>query len=651
MEYIIHFDICSIPIFLIILITVFVRKMTHGIANRLFIALIIVSMVSAVSDLLNVIICSEYPLSDADVFFGNVVNYLYFISRNATIVIYFFFIYAITRTWYRVKSKKMQALLLFPFAVEMAALLINPFTGIIFTVDAENGYFRGNFIIILYTISIMYAFSGTFYLVGFCRKFLGRSKIVSLVALYLMSLGAAVIQFFFPRYLIEMIFTAISLILVVLFVLRPEEISDASVGSMSYGALRTELKKVLLTNHSINMAVIRFINGNEVRSYFGVERYLLYVSHVLRQLETLLKREKLDFEVYFEHPGLVYILVDNMGYNFEDATKRLGEELRRRSEKFVGASERLVPKVCSMRIPDDIGDFDEIIRLCHDFHTLMPQDKIYADASEIMQSRDYKVISHMDLILNRAISENKFEMYYQPIYSIEKQSFVSAEALIRLTDEEFGFVSPGLFIPAAERKGVIIPIGDFVLDDVHRFISENDFDELGLNYIEINLSVAQCFQQDLPDKLNALKEKYGVTPDKINLEITETTYEDIGKVMDTNLKKLSSMGYTFSLDDYGTGYSNMQRVSRLPLKLIKLDKTLVDDMGSDDGMSIVRNTVKMMRDIDKELVAEGVETKENLDQLKDMGCHFIQGYYFSKPLPAKEFIDFIRTNNRVSERA
>ena len=237
-------------------------------------------------------------------------------------------------------------------------------------------------------------------------------------------------------------------------------------------------------------------------------------------------------------------------------------------------------------------------------------------------------------------------MYYQPIYSVERKRFVSAEALIRLNDEEYGFISPGLFIPAAEKRGVILPIGDFVLEDVHRFIAENMPESL--DYIEINLSVAQCMQEELPEKLAYLGEKYGVAPDRINLEITETTYENMGNVMEFNLDALSGMGYSFSLDDYGTGYSNMHRVSKLPLKIIKLDKTLIDDISTDEGFSIVRNTVKMMRDIDKELVAEGVETKEDLGRLEAVGCDFIQGYYFSKPLPAEDFIKFINEHNKVN---
>ncbi|MBR6303840.1 MAG: EAL domain-containing protein, partial [Lachnospiraceae bacterium] len=205
--------------------------------------------------------------------------------------------------------------------------------------------------------------------------------------------------------------------------------------------------------------------------------------------------------------------------------------------------------------------------------------------------------------------------------------------------------SPADFIPEAERRGLILPIGDFVLDAVHRFASENELEKLGLSYIEINLSVAQCLERELPSKMEALSNKYSVGPDKVNLEITETSYDNIGDIMDENLKILSEQGYSFSLDDYGVGYSNIQRVSKLPLKIVKIDKSLVDNMNTVSGKSIMNNTVRMMKDINKELVIEGVETKEDFDALRQMGCDFIQGFYFSKPLPAREFIEFLKENN------
>ncbi len=138
-----------------------------------------------------------------------------------------------------------------------------------------------------------------------------------------------------------------------------------------------------------------------------------------------------------------------------------------------------------------------------------------------------------------------------------------------------------------------------------------------------------------------------MSPDRINFEITETTYENIGDVIHENLQAITARGYSFSLDDYGTGYSNIQRVSRLPLKIIKIDKTMVDDMDTPDGMTIMRNTVRMMKEIKKELVVEGVEQAEPLEQLAAMNCDYIQGFYFSRPLPQKEFVKFIMEHNGV----
>jgi EAL domain-containing protein (putative c-di-GMP-specific phosphodiesterase class I) len=620
--------------------------MTKGHSNRIFIAVIAVSFLCAVADIAMELANYTVSLTGQGLFIAQVSSYLYFITRNSTIAGYFFFVFAVTGTWYRVRPRRRKAIILIPYAVIILLLATNPFTNAVFSVTPYEGYKRGSMMIALYAISGLYAFCGTAYLI-ISRKFLSRGKLLSLIAMYLLSMIAVLVQFFFPSVLMEMVATSFSMVIIVLFVMRPEEISDASVGSLSFNAYRNELRRILMTKQRVQIAVICFTNANTLRAYLGEERYLAYASHVVDQLDAVFRRERVFFGIYFEHPGTIYIIVDDPDYSIEDAYKRLTSELRRGSDKAASAGERIVPRCCNIVVPDDLSDIDEIVKFGRGFHTQMKPNCMFVNASEIIASRDYRIVSNMDTILNRAIQNNSFNMYYQPIYSTEKKRFISAEALIRLTDDEFGFISPGLFIPAAEKRGVILPIGDFVLEDVFRFISGTDMEKLGLEYIEINLSVAQCMQEELPEKLAILGDKYGVTPDRVNLEITETTYENTGNVMEFNLEALSGMGYSFSLDDYGTGYSNMQRVSKLPLKIIKLDKTLIDDMGTDEGKSIVRNTIKMMRDIDKELVAEGVETKEDLELLEEMGCNFIQGYYFSKPLPEQEFTEFIKKHNNA----
>ncbi|MBQ6255695.1 MAG: EAL domain-containing protein, partial [Clostridia bacterium] len=234
----------------------------------------------------------------------------------------------------------------------------------------------------------------------------------------------------------------------------------------------------------------------------------------------------------------------------------------------------------------------------------------------------------------------------QPIYDVRSGGFHSAEALARIIDPEYGVISPAIFIPAAESEGFMIPVGDRVLDQVFRFAAEHDLDALGLACIEVNLSVAQCMESNLPEKFRALRQKYGVDPGRINLEITETTFENISEIMLENIGELIRMGYSFALDDYGIGYSSIQRINRIPLNLIKIDKSMLDEVHSENGRKILEYTMRMMQSIDKQVVAEGAETRDAVELLKSMSCDYIQGFYFSKPLPEDKFIRYIEEQNR-----
>ncbi|MBP5605428.1 MAG: EAL domain-containing protein, partial [Ruminiclostridium sp.] len=480
-----------------------------------------------------------------------------------------------------------------PFAIVILLIVTKPFTGAIFTISKEQGYQRGAALYSVYAISYMYMLAGCLYVIA-CHNVLKKTKFVSLVFVYLMVCTSVIIQLFVSDLMIEIITTVLGFVVIILFVLQPEELSDSSVGSLSFEAYKLELEKVLITKQHVQIVMISFRNSNEIRSYLGEERYLINMSKIISTLDSIFFRERLAFGIYFEHPGTIFIIVDEPGYNVEKLFVRFEENVNNFFEEISAFGESLVPVACKVDIPEDLNDFNEIMNFGREYASLMKPDVHYVNASEIIALRDYRVIINMDSILNRAVSQELFCMYYQPIYSFEKGRFVSAEALIRLNDKEHGFIPPSLFIPAAEKRGIIQSIGDFVLEDVFRFISKTDFEALGLEYIEINLSVAQCMEDDLPAKFAVLSEQFRVPPEKVNLEITETTYEDIGNVMEFNLETLSGMGYTFSLDDYGTGYSNMQRVSRLPLDLIKLDKSLVDDLETRVGGSILRNTIRMI---------------------------------------------------------
>ena len=311
----------------------------------------------------------------------------------------------------------------------------------------------------------------------------------------------------------------------------------------------------------------------------------------------------------------------------------------------------LIPYVCLAKCPEDIDNFQSLISFGTDFHEKLPYngEVIHADGSTV--KRMVSLLTGMDSIIERALANHGFHVYYQPIYSIEKKRFVSAEALLRLIDEKEGFISPEIFIPAAEKSGAIHKIGDYVLTEVFQFIASSEYKKLGLEYIEINLSVSQCMHHGLADSILESMSRYGVSSNQVNLEITESAASYDQSVMSENLEQLSAAGLTFSLDDYGTGYSNMYRIAALPLKIVKLDKTFVNNQNS-KMWTILQNTVRMIKELNMEIVVEGIETEEMVKKFSDLKCDFIQGYFFSKPIPQREFVEFIdRWNNRQNVNA
>lgn len=641
---IIYFDLCAIPIYAIILWTCCSRKLTQGLANRVFLWMNGVSLVCSVLDVGMEFAVNPLPLSDSRVLLGTAISYAYLLLRNSTLVMYLIFVFAITRTEYRIRPRNVRLLIWLPNAIVVLTLLQSLFTHSVFTVTAEQGYARGPAMAVLYAGAAVYGIAGAAYCV-YCKRYLALGKWVSLLSVYALTFLAVFLQLVQPMLLVEMFSTAIALMMIMLMVMRPEETMDATVGIKSWKAYQTELRNILLSGQKVHIVAARMANAQEIRAYLGEDQYCSYVMEVAEEVRALCRKHHIDAEMYFERPGTLYLIADHSVYDVKRLADTFLREAREHTRRYADMGVQFDPRLCLIRCPEDLSDWDDILSLGHKFTRFGPPEQVFFHAADIVASRNFDIENNMEDILTRAIRENRLEMYYQPIYSVKEKRFLSAEALVRLNDSRYGRISPGVFIPAAESLGLILPIGGIVLESVFRFISRHDLKRLGLDYIEINLSVAQCMQSDLPDILRGLMEKYGVTADQVNLEITETTFDNISNVVLENLEQLSKMGFTFSLDDYGTGYSNIQRVSKLPLHIIKIDKSIVDEMFSDNGRVIIRDTVHMMQGIHKQLVVEGAETKQAVDTLADMSCDYIQGFYYSRPLPADEFIEFLKEHN------
>ena len=277
-----------------------------------------------------------------------------------------------------------------------------------------------------------------------------------------------------------------------------------------------------------------------------------------------------------------------------------------------------------------------------------PIEVVYSDNFGIDQLQRYRSVEEA---IERALVEREFRIFYQPIVSTEIKKIISAEALIRLNDRVLGFVSPEEFIPIAETNGKIIEISEYVIDNVFRFVKENPLMDMGIEFIELNLSVMQCMDKKLTEKLEYYINKYGIDAKQINLEITETATNFDEERLRKQLARIKQLGFSFSLDDYGTGYSNLVRVLEYPVDVIKLDKSIVWSAFHDqDNFVTLKNLISMFHDVRRKIVAEGVESEEQMVTLTELGCDFLQGYYYSKPVSEEEFLAFVARYNIIYKR-
>ena len=642
---IVYFDICSIPLFLMILFVCFSRKMTKGSANQLFILTVLLSLFSAVADLGMEITSNMAPMPESVRMICSISTYAYLTIRNANNVVLLLFLLALTRTTFLLRKKWVQITLCLPYICILVMLVQNIFTQNAFSVTAEEGYTRGPLMLAFYGIALFYGLMGLAYCI-YCRRFLPLNKWSSLLAIYILAHLAVLIQFFYPKLLLEMFFTALGEMLIMLTIMRPEERMDSEVGMLSWASYQADLRNIILSREHVQIAVIQLLSCRELRNFLGDHSFNEYISEIANGIRALRWKHPYRIELYYERPGTIYLIADNDEGDLENLGQRLLSEANDGIKSYIDKGARFESQICLIHCPDDLQNIDDIISLGHTFQKHGSHRQTVFHARDILNSQAFTIEAHIEEILNRAIKENHIVVYYQPIFDLRSGSFHSAEALARIIDPEYGLISPAIFIPAAETRGFIIPIGDMVLEQVFRFVSEHDLNDLGLSYIEINLSVAQCMETDLPEKIHMLQQKYDIDPSHINLEITETTFENINDIMVENIEKLVQKGYSFALDDYGIGYSNIQRINHLPLKLIKIDKSMLDEVSSANGQIILEHTIRMMQCIGKRLVAEGAETTHAIELLRSMGCDYIQGFYYSKPLPSSEFVDFLKKYNR-----
>ena len=635
MDYILEFDISALFISFAALLIFVYKKDRHKRQNRTFLVLILTQVLTTVCDLVGAYTINN-NLSNLWVL-SNAVNLIYFISHTFLPIL--FTIYILDLTGIIKRHNKALVLIFVPYLIFFILQITNPFTHLVFTIDSNLNYHKGPLILPMYLTALMYLILCQILILRF-RTTISLNRLLLLTAFTMIILASTVIQFFVPRLLIEC-FVQITMTLCLLITVdNPSEIFNLTTGIYNRNTFLLDNINFLRNKVSYKVIIIKILNEEYYMSTLGYA----YMQEILQSIAQWLVLITSEDCVYDLNNGNFAILL--YGSKIKKADQITTYLTNRFSTDWLHKDVilSLETQICDIDVPADVNNVESIVTI--------------VDAPGIKQNTRVSVIKREQLsfmqrikaiqnTISYALDNNLFQVYYQPIYDVQANKIHSAEALARLHDEELGFISPEEFIPIAEKNGSIIAIGQFVFEEACKMFSIEQLNGIGIDFLEVNLSTVQCNNKKLSQIFLNTLNHYNLKPSAINLEITESAAINSQETFLQTIKDLNNSGFTFSLDDYGTGYSNASYIFNMDFNIIKIDKTILwEAEKSPSALIILQNTVRMIKELDKKILVEGVETKSQRDLMVQLGADYLQGFYFSKPLPKLDFIQFCKMFNR-----
>jgi EAL domain-containing protein (putative c-di-GMP-specific phosphodiesterase class I) len=295
--------------------------------------------------------------------------------------------------------------------------------------------------------------------------------------------------------------------------------------------------------------------------------------------------------------------------------------------------------------PDDAKEWETLIKNA-DTAMHFAKERGRGSFQHFRSQMNKQLVQRLNLehALRHALEKKDFLLHYQPKYSLPEEKIVGAEALVRWLHPQEGMISPAEFIPVAEASNMIIVLGEWVLRTACQQVKIWEQEGLGSLRIAVNLSSRQFQSRKLLRLIKETLTETGLNPDKLELEITESAVmEDPAQAIEL-LRDIRKQGVRIAIDDFGTGYSSLAYLKKFPVNTLKIDQSFVADLTKDsDDEAIVESIIQMAAGLKLDVVAEGVETQEQLDFFKQRRCKEVQGYFFSKPLPADDFAKKIRS--------
>ncbi len=633
---------------LFILMLSFSRNNEQNSLKYRVLKLMYISATISVSFTLISSILTTYNLSESTLFLAETTTVIYYMI--CPVVAFMTFIYAVTvvNTAKPISSiKRYYWACSIPYIIYIILIIRVFLLGNLFDLSVENGYVQGIYWRFPYVIAGIYFIGIVILTLGNMRT-VYRSIMQILFLNIMLVLTVTLFQLIYPEVILSGTASVVGILVIHLYVQNVSKATDSLTELPNRTAFMNKLGKLSKREQPFSIYIISLRNFKIINEQYGLDFGDRLLQHIGRHIS-----KPFSSGYVFRYTGDEFaIIIKNNNISTAHYNSVLKNLLSSYDEPFQAEGESIKMDVICARVdyPDFGSNIKELVSAADYSIRLLKEDgekkKFLHDITVLNNIRGNNFMIKQ---IKEAINNEAFEIHYQPIYSAETKKFSHAEALVRMVGQDNSLIFPNDFIEIAEDTGLIKEMTYIILEKVcadlrSLMISHPNY--LYLDSVSVNFSYQQFSQPDMADKVVSTLKKYNIPPEMIKIEITERTLIADSEVANNVIANLQEHGTAFELDDFGVDYSNMSVLLGLPVKVIKIDRSLLlAATSSAENRDFFENLVKGIKATNREIVIEGVETEEQHDFIMKCGCEYLQGYVFTKPLPFKSFQSFLDSNN------
>ena len=635
------FEICALAILVILLFALEFRNKISDKAGKKLVKIIIVSILSVSSNIISYIIDGK----QAYIVPGYVLTGIYCILRPVAFYLYADYIVEITGYRHAAQSLGRKVLHQIPIALSVLAVLFDPLTKWFYYYDETGLYFEGDYYLWLFLMPAIYGLYAINCIIK-CVPLTGKVKSLSLSSSVIFTLLAILYQYFNPNTVIETLAFSLSILFIILFIDNPKDKVEMNSGLLSMDEYTRELQLAFFTNRPIDIIHVNITNFKMIEETLKYNNVSVFEKEAGEIIRSVVSNEKDEIYAFNLKSGRFRLILDN---NNNDRTLNVANKLIEKFNTEVNVNDTLVFVEASIIItqcPKQINIMEDFVaygKIEHFFEK--PGTVVFTE--DVINTKEYKKHISIGRRLEQGIINNKFEVAYEPMYNVATDCYDEVDTILRLRDDDFNYIEKNELLSAMERNGLASRIGRQYISDVCEFIASDNFKGTGIKTVNIRLSTAMCLQKQFAQRLYSTISSYDVDPKLICFEIDESSASDDQKTYEENVNLLHDKGFGFSLDNYGSGYTNIITLSTVPLETIRFEKSFASDWNNEKIRSIFVNTVDMVKAIGKKVIIEDVNSKEHAEIRKKMGCDYLKGTIFSRPMLKDRLLSFYKELNEA----